>query len=288
MKNIALSKYDFQLMSKVFNQNILLELAKFGESRSLEKIVSDLDTNLISLDYTNLTAFFDRTFHLLRKNYPNEYIYKNAIAEKIVRGRHKLSNAVYVTEFRVNNTIADVAIFNGTSTAYEIKTEFDTFQRLEAQLHMYKKAFDKVYLVVPSSDIKKAMTAIGGTTGLYELTDKYSLKMRKEATTNSDTFCPETMLNCLRVPEYMKVVSNHFNYQANISPSKRKQECIEMFSTLDKNILHEEFLKQIRSREYTEIEKSVFKGLPKSLTSLLLANRLNKKLLLNLQSCIVG
>lgn len=288
MKNIELSKYDFQLMSKVFNKSILVELAKFGESHTLEKIVSGLEANVIRLDYQNLPAFFERAFHLLRQHYPNEYIYKNAIAEKIVRGRHKLSNSLYVTEFKVNNTIADVAIFNGTSTAYEIKTEFDSFQRLDSQLRTYKKAFEKVYLVVPSVDVEKALKVVDGTTGLYELTDRYSLKMLREASTNIETFCSETILNCLRVPEYMQIISNNFDYSPPLSPSKRKQDCIELFAKLDIKTLHKEYLKQIRAREYSDLEKSTFKDFPKSLTSVLLSSRLNKKLLLNLQSCIVG
>ena len=75
MKNIELSKYDFQLMSKVFNKSILVALAKFGESHTLEKIVSGLEANVIRLDYQNLPAFFERAFHLLRQHYPNEYMF---------------------------------------------------------------------------------------------------------------------------------------------------------------------------------------------------------------------
>ena len=42
---------------------------------------------------------------------------------KLVKSRHKLSNVTYINEFHVLNSICDIAIFNGTSTAYEIKTD---------------------------------------------------------------------------------------------------------------------------------------------------------------------
>ena len=90
------------------------------------------------LTYIKLLIYF---IIQLIKEYRNEYIFKNTIANKIIKGRHRLSNVTYINEFRVVNSICDVAIFNGTSSAYEIKTELDNFDRLENQLADYKKGF---------------------------------------------------------------------------------------------------------------------------------------------------
>ncbi|PKG80047.1 hypothetical protein CXF80_18020 [Shewanella sp. Actino-trap-3] len=78
-----------------------------------------------------------KTYATLDKHYRYEYFYKNTIANNRLLGRHSLRTAAMITEFRVGRNIADCVIFNGSSTCYEIKTEFDSLSRLDAQLDSY-------------------------------------------------------------------------------------------------------------------------------------------------------
>jgi hypothetical protein len=86
---------------------------------------------------TTLGQFFEWVYNLLFKNYRNEYVYKNVLANKILLGKHSLNTSQILTEFRVGRSKADVVLLNGTSTVYEIKSEYDSFARLEKQIQSY-------------------------------------------------------------------------------------------------------------------------------------------------------
>jgi len=252
------------------------------------KIFNELDICTSSITDRPLSLFFENIYSRLLDNYRNEYVYKNAIASKIVRGRHRLSNTSFTTEFKVGQSIADVAVFNGTSTAYEIKTEFDTFERLDSQLKAYGKVFDKTYVVVPESKVQKTVDIVPDHVGVYALTRNYSLIIEKEALSNIHLLCSEQMINCLRKSEYLKVVQDNFDYVPAISPSQLKRDCINLFSDLSTVDAHNEFVRILKQRQLDKYEKDVIKLLPESLTSLALSARLNKKLLIKFYSCIMN
>lgn len=52
-------------------------------------------------------------------------------------------------EFRLGKAVADLAIFNGISKAYEVKTLLDKETRLDHQLSHYQRLFDEVWMIVP-------------------------------------------------------------------------------------------------------------------------------------------
>jgi hypothetical protein len=89
-----------------------------------------------------LSDLFEASWEILRHSYRAEYVYKAEVANRIVFGRHSPRTASLQVEFPVSNSIVDVAVFNGTSTAYEIKTEYDSERRLSTQPRDYLKVFD--------------------------------------------------------------------------------------------------------------------------------------------------
>ena len=60
-------------------------------------------------------------------------------------------------EIRSVKSRGDVAILNGTSTVYEIKSHYDSFDRLDGQLADYKRVFDHIYLATTE---KKSAVAL--------------------------------------------------------------------------------------------------------------------------------
>ena len=105
-------------------------------------------SNLVQI--YRLVIFYDTIFKRLLREYRYEYIYKNAVAKKILLGKHNLNTAFMLTEFRADDCKADTVILNGTSYVYEIKTEMDSFDRLDRQISAYRKVFD--YITVISSE----------------------------------------------------------------------------------------------------------------------------------------
>ncbi len=74
---------------------------------------------------------------------------------KYLKTRH---DNIVAFEMTVGESRVDICRINGSSYAYEIKTEYDTFDRLETQMRDYLKTFEKVYVIVPKSrsdDVKR-------------------------------------------------------------------------------------------------------------------------------------
>ncbi|WP_051560165.1 sce7726 family protein [Marinobacterium jannaschii] len=281
--NINIStQREYQLLSKVFSRSIISGLARHGGSADLERILSEVGRDKIDLDSVSLLDFFEGCFEKLKVNYRNEYVFKNAIATKIVRGRHKLSNCHYISEFKVGRSIADVAVFNGTSTAYEIKSSFDSFERLRDQIASYSSAFDKVYVVVPKEKVDKVFLHIEDHIGVYELTDRYSLSQVREAESNIDNICSDSILGCLRRGEYLNIVKNKYGYIPSGKPSEIKREVANIFRNMSKDQLHREFVHAMRKRGISKSEKDILSQMPASIISLLLSERLNERLLKSL------
>ncbi|WP_390899973.1 sce7726 family protein [Yersinia aleksiciae] len=80
-------------------------------------------------------------------------------------------------------------MFNGTSTAYEIKTELDSFDRLDSQLSSYQKVFEHVYIVIPPTKLKLAECSIPSNIGIIILTEKGNIVSHKLAYTSNPHQC---------------------------------------------------------------------------------------------------
>lgn len=287
MNQQTFKQQDYHLLSKVFSRSVVSELAKKKKSILLTDIISELNLVNSTLLDSSLYDFFDRAYRILVNNYRNEYIYKNAIASKLIRGKHKLANASYVTEFKTSNSIADVAVFNGTSTAYEIKTEYDSFDRLNNQLDSYSKVFDKIYVVIPPTSLERLTRIIPDNVGICILTERYTLVEEKEAKSNIQNICTSEILNSMRHSEYIEVLKEHFDFSFSLSPKKQKMECLELFSFLGPEVIHRHFVNKLKSRMPNKNEKKIIKNLPTSLTSQILSFKMNERSLKNLRSCMM-
>lgn len=256
------------LASQIFRRSIFEDIIyKIDNSVWKSIINSQISSELKGL---SLHQAFDSLYNIANKGYRNEYIFKNTIANKLIKGRHKLSNVTYVNEFRVLDSICDVAIFNGTSTAYEIKTELDNFDRLKSQLSDYKKVFDKINIVTVDSKVKELEDIIPEGIGIIQLTKNNILRTIKEPSSNLESLSQEAMLSCLRPTEILLMMNELFDYSPSISPKQTKQECIHLFKSLDITRSHESFVKTLRRRSLTNKEKELIYQLPTSLLALIL------------------
>lgn len=139
-----ISKEFLSDFANIFNRSYMIEFINKKNPISLKNLIlkSGIDFNL-EMKYFE---FFERIYDILRVEYRCEYIYLNEIfLNEILKGHSE--NAKVFTEFTINSSKLDFLIVNGTTTAYEIKTELDNLQRLEKQLEDYVKAFEKVYVV---------------------------------------------------------------------------------------------------------------------------------------------
>ena len=128
-------------LSRFFSSSVLQEMARYGESPILARLIRESRLLDFSLEIENIGDLFESAFSFLKKKqFRYEYIYKAALTHNILMGRHK-RKASLLTEFRIGKCKADIVILNGTGTVYEIKTDRDSLTRLTNQIESYMKVF---------------------------------------------------------------------------------------------------------------------------------------------------
>lgn len=184
----------------------------------------------------------------LCKNYRCEYIYKNALVNYALENHKKSDSAVILNEFKVGSSVADIAIFNGESIAYEIKTELDSEQRIATQLSDYKKLFDKVY-VVTHEDIVEKYEKFDSDIGLLMLSGKgknLKLDCVRDAK-KTHILDVDILMKTLHTAEYKNLVIKHMGQLPNVSAFDMYDECLFLMKQIP--------IKELKASVLTEIKK---------------------------------
>ncbi|WP_141233407.1 sce7726 family protein [Lysobacter antibioticus] len=211
---------------------------------------------------------FDEGFRELNNKYRCEYVYKAHIVNKLVFGRHSPRTASVQTELQVGKSVADIVVFNGTSTAYEIKTEFDTSRRLETQTADYLKVFDNVYVVTHPDLIRKYSDIVPDRVGVIALTARNRLSERKSAISNVDSVSSRSIFRIMRQSEYMEAVVNAYGEQPPIPNGVLFKHYEALFSKLKPRDAHAALVSAFRMRT-TSVEMADYLScLPASLRAL--------------------
>ncbi len=256
-----------RLISNAFSKSVIMDIAAGKKSVKLSEIIkrSGAYDYIVNSTYAELFDFF---YEILVKKYRNEYVYKNAIASKLVVGRHKLSDVSYFSEFNAWDVIADVVVVNGTTTVYEIKTEYDSFSRLAGQLSTYQEVFDRVYTVTPESNLGSLVKLIPENIGIFVLTDRYTLNEYRSAESNVDSLSKRKIFSCLRKNEYERIIVKYFGVLPDVKEAFRRRESIPLFEQLPTDVVHLEFVECLKNRRLDDTSKQVIRAFPKSLVSL--------------------
>lgn len=102
----------------------------------------------------------------------NFYICERVVKYHFIRSLRNQANHIVAFEMAIGDSRIDICRINGSSYAYEIKTEYDTFERLSSQMNDYSRAFEKVYVIVPASRTDDVKAHIPPTCGIisYRIT----------------------------------------------------------------------------------------------------------------------
>lgn len=261
---------EFKNLSKVFNSKTLNDIAN-GDFSYLNKIANDF-----SIHTESLVEFYDKAYSLLELNYANEYVFKNLIANKILRGKHSLNTATMLTEFRVGLNKADCVILNGKSTCYEIKTDFDSLVRLEDQLNTYQQLFDEVYVVCSDKYKCSLLEQLPEKFGIIFLTEKLTLKTLRKASPRNMAINRKMLIESMRQAEYKLLAEEISGEKISLPNTVVFEKCasiIDSFSDeVQLNDKYIEILKKSRKNNDTFINR-----IPKSLTNAAISYRFSKK-----------
>jgi hypothetical protein len=270
------NKY-YKYIAQLFSPSILNSICSGEPSEFMNYVLNQSGyVNSMKRGIT-LSQLFEDLYDLLLKHYRCEYIYKNALANKILLGRHTPTTSTLLTEFTVGNCKADIVILNGTSSVYEIKTELDSLDRLDNQISTYRKIFDRIYVVTHESQMAKLTRSLSDQIGVILLTDRYTLQTVREASSNRAHVESGSIFDCLRRSEYSQLVKREFGYVPDVPNTMIYRECKKMVVGLEPTVAHDEMVELLKGRSSGATLKALLRDIPRSLKMLYLANKLTAK-----------
>jgi len=276
-KKIIIDKKYNPYLAKIFSNKVIADLVKYGDSGYFNEILKNSGFMNYLGDDPKFLDVFGEVYKYLSKSYRNEYIYKNAIANKILLGRHSLNTSFMITEFRVENCKADTVILNGTSNVYEIKSELDSLDRLENQICAYQKLFDMVHVISATDQIKKIKQSLPQNVGLMELTPRNTIRTIREAKSGKKTVSPEVIFNSLRKSEYLSIIKKQFGSVPQVPNTEIYKKCKKLFTQLSPEIAHDFMVDHLKRRGNSKTLKDFIKSVPYPLKAFALNSRLKLK-----------
>lgn len=214
-------------------------------------------------------------YKLLKKEYRNEYYYKNTLLNELLLKYHNPYTTTALSEIPVSKSIADFILLNGKATVYEIKTELDSFERLDSQLSNYFKAFDNVCVVVPEAKLDSIINKLSNEKiGILYLTKRGALKKFRCSISYSNELDKESIFKILRKYEYENIISHFFELPA-VSQFKYYDACKELFNKIPLERLYKEFKFQLKLRNVNDMNKII--SVPKEIRSVVYFSKLKDK-----------
>ena len=243
------SKYNSGL-SRFFSSSVLNELARKGHSSFFNEMLSVSGLHEIIDENITMSAFLQIVYNHLFKNYRSEYIYKNAIANKILLGKHSLNTAFMLTEFRVADCKADLVVLNGTSNVYEIKSEFDSVDRLKRQIYAYSQVFDFIHVITSTSpfQITKVASCIPKSVGIMSFTNRNAIHTVREAESGRRFVKPDIIFDSLRKTEYTSIIKEQYGFIPDLPNTQIHKVCRELFARLPSETAHDCMVKVLKAR----------------------------------------
>jgi len=264
-------------ISRLFSSGVIREMARKGSSAMFARLAHE-SLLLNSLESrARVHDFFDLAFSTLKqKAHRHEYVYKAALTHKILLGAHSLQTASMLTEFRVGECKADLAILNGTATVYEIKSERDSLSRLERQLHAYKQVFAKVYVIAGENHINAILAAVPSDIGVMTLSNRYQITTLREAMDQPERTNPAVIFDSIRTNEAKAILALN-GFSIPLVPNTELHAVLRsQFVKLRPHDAHMGMVRVLRKTRDLLPLADLVGGLPRSLQSAALSIPLRK------------
>jgi len=239
------------VLTRMFSSSVFRSLGARGSSALLARLLQDAGESFDGSSGTVADAL-QRAFDILRRTgNRDDYVYRSAIIQKLFIARHSFRTATPLLEARSGASRADVVILNGTSTAYEIKSERDSTSRLHNQVLDYRQVWATVNVVTSLRQAQDIRRLVPSDVGILVLTDRFSLRVEKEAITVPERISPTFLLDALRVEEAHAVLEMAGAERPRLPNTVVRSYLRAEFSRLDPTTAHNfavETLKRSRSR----------------------------------------
>lgn len=141
-------------------------------------------------------------------------------------------------------------MFNGTSKAFEIKTELDSDKRLSGQLADYTKIFKECYIITHESLVEKYRQE-DDHIGIIALTKRPKSVVMHEvrpAKENKDIDV-ETLIRSIRTTEYKSIVKKYYGDLPEMNSFNMFETCKGLMKEIPGDQLHHLFIEELKKRK---------------------------------------
>ncbi len=275
-KQIANSqKEKLRSYASVFSSTSFLQLLKRDDFEFINKKIERYDGAKVGTSLFTYSDYIKYAYNSLKKDYRCEYIYKNELINELLLKKYGTKNTVVINEFKVGNSVADMVLFNGTSKAFEIKTELDSEKRLIGQLNDYTRIFKECYVVTHESLIEKYLIT-DEKIGIIAITKKgHSHRMEEiRKAVVSDEIDVNVLMRSIRTQEYKNIIVNYFGQLPHVNGFRMFDECSLLMKQIPNNKLNDLFIAELKKRaSNTQLLQSFYKELRQLCLSLKISQK---------------
>ena len=262
----------YRRYSAVFSRNTFNNVLRYDD-------YSKIDFLLNNYGHVKVSTYSDYLLYIYKeicKHYRCEYVYKNEIINQLLIDMFAQPSTVAISEFHVGSSIVDLAMFNGESRAFEIKTELDTPKRIWSQICDYTRLFQKCYVVVPFQKLKEYEDILGEAIGIITMSEEDGscrLNVYREAEAKK-TICSDLVMAACRSAEYQEIVTAYYGALPHVSCFEMYNECKRLMASIPDADLQSLFLKEIEKRKNCS---RWMKDIPFPMRQMFLSMNLNRK-----------
>lgn len=210
-----------------------------SESGLLKLIERVLGADAIDYPHSSARELINR---IVLGSYPNETTVKANFINKVLLPQSP--KAVSIFELPIGKSRVDMCKVNGHSAAYEIKTDLDTFTRLEGQLKDYIDVFEAVYVITSEARWRDLPDYVPDTCGIYsyrQISGGSLVFCARRAAKKSDALDSEKQLSAMPKRHLCSLLGSE---DRNVSKRDLIERCLTEFDHHAVNLIFKNYLKQ--------------------------------------------
>jgi hypothetical protein len=272
-----LSAKQLSAISRLFSSSLIREMGRKGKSPLFARLANQSGLRSSFTASERVRDLFDAAFSLLkREGYRHEYIYKAALTHNILLGKHSLNTACMLTEFRVGECKADLAILNGTAKVYEVKSERDSLSRLDRQVAAYAQVFAQVYVIAAENHVDAVIASVPGDVGILRLNGRHQIQTIRDAANWPERTSPHAIFDSIRTDEARKILLSQGVSIPSVPNTELNYVLRQLFIRLDPCTAHEGMVRILKKTRNLLPLSDLVAQLPHSLQTAALSVPLRK------------
>ena len=180
-------------LREFFNAKILKSYHPLMSEKELAEWLESLSSKS-HYTFHNKVDFLKQLNSLALSHLEDELFLKHLLTQSFFK-----ENIVGAFEVRALSSRLDLLKINGVTTAFEIKSEFDSLEKLEKQSKDYLALFEYNYLVLAEKHLDRALKVLPNDFGIYFVKNKKLKRIRPSR--RNKTIDPKSQLSILTSKE---------------------------------------------------------------------------------------